>query len=457
MECLKPLPETPTTEELRGTIGELIEARQWPALRNLLSSRQAPELAELLPTLHKPHRALVFRMLPRDLAADVFSYLGTDDRDALLVELTDEETRAILAGLTPDDRTHLLGELPARVTRRLLNLLSPEDLREARFLLGYPEESVGRLMTPDYVAVRPHWTIDRALQHIRVFGKDSETINRVYVTDDAGRLLDDIELRKLILADPGATVEQLMNRNFVSVPAFADREETVNLIRKYDLVALPVVDSNGILLGIVTVDDVLDVEEEEVTEDFHKVGSVEPIRTSMRETGIRVLYRSRIFWLLALILVNIFSGAGIALYEDTIVTTVALVFFLPLLIGSSGNAGAQAATLMVRAIATGDVKMKDWLALLGKELAVASAMGLTMAAAVAVLGYWRGGPDLAFVVAFSMVLLVVVGSLVGMSLPFLLSRFGFDPATASAPLVTSIADIVGVLIYFSIAAWFLRG
>lgn len=445
-----------TQDEPQAGIRELIESRQWPALREVLSSRPAPELAEMLPALEKPERVLVFRLLPRDLGTEVFSYLGADDRDALLRDLTDEETRSLLAGLSPDDRTNLLEELPARITRRLLNLLNPADLREARGLLGYPEESTGRLMTPDYVAVRPHWTIRRALDHVRVFGKDSETINLIYVTDDTGRLLDDIELRRVILADPEASVETLMNRSFISVPAFADREEAVNLIRKYDLVALPVVDSTGVLLGIVTVDDILDVEQAEVTEDFHKVGSVEPIRTSLRETGLRVLYRSRIAWLLVLVLVNVFSGASIAFYQGTIEATVTLVFFLPLLIASSGNAGAQSATLMVRAMATGDAKIDDWLKLLVKELAVASAMGVTMAGAVSILGYWRGGLDLAAVVGVTMVLVVVVGSLVGMSLPFLLSRFGFDPATASAPLVTSIADISGVLIYLSIATWYLH-
>ncbi|HWQ54028.1 MAG TPA: magnesium transporter [Bryobacteraceae bacterium] len=445
-----------TQDKSQVGIRKLIESRQWPDLRDSLSSRPAPELAEMLPTLEKPERVLVFRLLPRALGTEVFSYLGADDQDALLRDLTDEETRSLLAGLTPDDRTHLLAELPARITRRLVNLLSPADLREARSLLGYPEESTGRLMTPDYVAVRPHWSIRRALDHVRVFGKDSETINRIYVTDDAGRLLDDIELRRVILADPDAITETLMNRNFVSVSAFADREEAVKLIRKYDLVALPVVDSAGVLLGIVTVDDILDVEQAEVTEDFHKVGSVEPIRTSLRETGLRVLYRSRIAWLLVLVLVNVFSGASIAFYQETISETVALVFFLPLLIASSGNAGAQSATLMVRAMATGDARIEDWLKLLVKELAVASAMGVTMAMAVSLLGFWRAGPEVAAVVALTMILVVIVGSLVGMSLPFLLSRFGFDPATASAPLVTSIADISGVLIYLSIATWYLH-
>jgi magnesium transporter len=227
------------------------------------------------------------------------------------------------------------------------------------------------------------------------------------------------------------------------------------MIGRYDLTALPVVDSDGVLVGIVTVDDVLDVAEEEATEDFHRVGSVGPIRGSLRDARLPTLYRRRIGWLLVLVFVNLLSGAGIAYYQDTIAATVALVFFLPLLIGSAGNAGAQASTLMVRAMATGDVDAGDWLRLLGRELAVAMALGLTMALAVSVIGVFRAGSDVATVVAVTMVAVVVVGSLVGMSLPFLLDRLGLDPATASAPLVTSIADIAGVLVYFALASWYL--
>lgn len=361
----------------------------------------------------------------------------------------------MVSTLSPDDRTQVLHELPAEVTQQLMDLLPSDDLAEARTLLGYPEESVGRLMTPDYVAVQPAWTVERAFAHVRDVGIDSETINRVYVITADGVLVDDLQLRKLILAEPEQTVQDVMDGSFVSASAFADREEAVRLIKRYDVTALPLLDSEGVLVGIVTVDDLLDVAEQEATEDFHRVGSVEPIRGSLQDASTWRLYRSRIGWLLVLVFINIFSGEGIAYFEDTIMAVVALVFFLPLLIDSAGNAGSQAATLMVRALATGDVKMKDWFSLVGKELGVAVMLGATMALAVSVLGWYRGGVDVAVVVAMTMVCVVIVGSLVGMSLPFLLNRFNLDPATASAPLVTSIADISGVLIYFSLATWYL--
>jgi magnesium transporter len=440
---------------LKPEIHALLEARKWGELREALREWPAPEVAELLMELEPADRVLLFRALRRERAAQVFSHLEAEDRNAFLATLTDEDTRHLLANLPPDDRTELLEELPGQVTQRLLNLLSPEDLEEARTLLGYPEESVGRLMTPDYVAVRPEWTVARALEHVRKVGRASETIYRIYVVDGRWVLLDDIELRRLILADPEKTIAEVMDHTFVSIPAFADREEAIALIRRYDVLALPVLDSDGVLVGIVTVDDILDVQEEEATEDFHKSASVGPLQMSLRTASVPYLYQRRIGWLLILVVMNIFSGAGIAYYEDTIAATVALVFFLPLLIDSAGNAGSQAATLMVRALATGDARAKDWIRLLVKELGVSSLMGVTMAAAVVVIAFWRGGPDVAVVVGLTMSLVVVMGSLIGMSLPFLLNRLKLDPATASAPLVTSIADISGVLIYFSLATWYL--
>jgi magnesium transporter len=233
-----------------------------------------------------------------------------------------------------------------------------------------------------------------------------------------------------------------------------DQEEVARKIARYDVIALPVVDNDGTLVGIVTHDDALDALQEETTEDFHKIGTVGKLSQSVRESGIGMLYRKRVAWLALLIFGNLFSGAGIAFFEDIIVSYVSLVFFLPLLIGSSGNAGSQASTLMVRALATGDVVLKDWGYLVGRELLVALALGLTLGLAVAPVGLVRGGPVIALVVALTMVLVVLVGSLVGMSLPFLLSRFKLDPATASAPLVTTIADAIGVILYLSIATAF---
>jgi magnesium transporter len=441
-------------ERAENTI-RAIERRDWAAVREGLRGCGGADVAALLRELPKPDRVLLFRALPRELSTDAFAQLDPPEKDALLRALTDEETRQLLASLPPDDRAHLLSELPGAVVQRAVTLLSPDDLAEARLLLGYPEDSVGRLMTPDYVAVRPEWPIARVLEHIRAFGRDKETINRIYVVDGRWQLLDDIELRRVILAAPAATVRDIMDGSFVALPATADREEAVQVIQRHDLDAVPVVDSTGVLVGIVTVDDVLDVAQLEATEDFHKAGSVGPIFTSIRHASAGFLFKRRIGWLVVLVFVNIFSGAGIAYFEETIAATVALVVFLPLLIASAGNAGAQAATLVVRAMATGDVDMRNWLELVGKEMLVASALGLVMAGAVSLLGVYRGGVEVGVVVALTMVVVVIVGSLIGLSLPFLLDRFKLDPATASTPLVTSIADIAGVLIYFSIATWYL--
>jgi magnesium transporter len=441
-------------ELLKPEVLELVEARAWEPLRDVLADWPTPEVADLLVHLRKTERVLLFRVLPRETAADVFAHLGLERQDELLHDLSDDEARQILAGLDPDDRTQLLGELPGQATQRLLNLLEPEALEQSRWLLGYPDGSVGRHMTPSYVAVQPHETITQALGHIRAHGLDSETTDIVYVVDADWHLLDDIELRRFILAPPDGLVSDIMDYTAVSVRATADRHEAVRLIRRYDAVALPVVDSENVLLGIVTVDDVLDIAEQEATEDFHRVGSVEPIRSSVREASIRFLYERRIGWLMALVFMNIFSGAGMALFEDTISAAVALVFFLPVLIGSGGNAGSQAATLMVRALATGDVRAADWFRMLSRELRVSLLLGVTMAAAVSLVAAWRA-PEVLLIVASTMTIIVLVGSLIGMSLPFLLTRFRIDPAVASAPLVTSLADISGVLIYFSIATWYL--
>lgn len=442
------------TDLLKPEILELIEQRNWTELRDALVEWPAPEVADLLLHLRKEDRVLLYRALPRRMATDVFAYLDLSQQDELLRDLTDEETRALLEGIAPDDRTHLLEELPGRATQRLLNLLSPEDLKEARWLLGYPEESVGRLMTPDYVAVHPHWTIEDALQHVRTHGQDSETITRIFVTDELWHLIGEMQLRQLILAPPEALVSDVMKHPVMSVQAFADREAAVGIIRKYDRPVLPVVDSENVMVGIVTIDDVLVVADQEATEDFHRSASVGHIGESLSTAPLRTLYRARVGWLMVLVFMNILSGAGIAYFEDTLAAALALAFFLPLLIASGGNAGSQSATLMIRAMALGDVRASDWFKLLGRELAVALALGLSMAIGVAFVAAFRA-PEVLVVVTMTMTIVVLVGSLIGMSLPFIFHRFGWDPAAASGPLVTSLADISGVLIYFSIATWYL--
>ncbi len=443
-------------DPLRPDILELIESRDWTTLRDVLREQPAADIVELLDVISETEGLIVFRLLPRKLAEEVFDLLPVERQNALITHMTGEEARAILQQMTPDDRTALLEELPARVTRRLLALL-PEGQRSAALaLLNYPEDSVGRLMTTAYVRIRPEWTREQVLDHIRRWGADSETLTMLYVTDERGKLLDDIRLRQVILADPGTKISALMNYRFAALRADQDRETAVREFRKYDLYAMPVVDSENHLLGIVTHDDVLRVEQEEATEDFHRIGTVRPLGVRFNEASVWLLTRRRVAWLLALVAVNLISGAVIGRYEELIAANAVLAFFLPLLIDSGGNSGSQSATLVVRALATGDVELRDAGRLALREIGVALALGLTMAAAVFALGWWRGGASVAVIVALAMVATVLASSLIGLLLPFALSRLRADPATASAPLITSIADILGVFIYFTIAASLLK-
>ncbi|MDW8338092.1 MAG: magnesium transporter [Thermoleophilia bacterium] len=437
--------------DLQEDVRVLLERRDLRALRAAIGELEPPDLADLLRELDAPERALVFRTLPRALAADVFAELDAESATALAAELTDDETRRLLAELAPDDRTHLLEELPGLVVQKLLNLLPPEELEEARTLLGYPEESVGRLMTPDYVAVKQHWTVAQALAHIRERGRESETIDEIYVTDDRWRLLDAVPLAELVLADPDATVATVMDESYVSVVATEDRERAVELIARYDRTALPVVDPDGVLLGIVTIDDLLDVAEAEATEDIYLGAAIEPLAVAYRDASVGRLYRKRIVWLVALVLVALLSSGVIALFEGTLERTIALAFFIPLLIGAGGNTGAQSATLVVRALATGDLRLRQWSQALAKELTVGLVLGLTMGAASGLLGVVRGGVAVGVVVGLTMVAIVLVANLVGASLPFLLTKVGLDPAVASSPLIATIMDAVGLLIYFTVA------
>lgn len=430
---------------------DLVEAGRLNDVREFLSLQPGPEIAELLTALEDKERVLLFRLLPRQLADDVFCLLEPSFQNLLLANMAQEEVRQVLSGLTPDDRTALFEELPARVTRGLLGLLSDKDRKQTLTLLSYPEGSVGRLMTDRYLTVDPAWTVAQALEYMRLRGTDSETMAMVYIIDAKGRLIDDIRLRKLIIADPATRVADLLDGHFACLQSLQPREAAVQIFKKYDLFALPVVDADGILLGIVTIDDILDVAEAAATEDFHKLATVSPLQVSFKDATLGLLFRKRIGWLVGLVIVNIFTGMGIKMFEDTIVAVAALVALMPLLIGSGGNAGAQAATLVVRAIATGEIGSEDWRRLFLRELGVSASIGLAMACAAFFLGWALGDLRVAAVVAISMVTVVIAGSLMGTVLPMILNKLKLDPATASVPLITSMADILGVLIYFSIA------
>lgn len=445
-------------EKMKEQILNLIKQEQWNAIRQLpWSDYLIPDVASLLIDLNKSERVILFRLLPRPVATDIFSYLEKEDRNSLLKDLTNEETRYLLTNLRPDDRTALFEELPGQVTQRLLNLLSPEDMKEARLLLGYPEESVGRLMTPEYVAVRPQWTIQEAINHIRIKARNSETLHTIYITDKSWKLLDSLELSRFILADPQDTVETIMDNSFISLSAFDDRELAVKLMQKYDVFSLPVVDSGGILLGLVTFDDVMDVAEEEATEDFHKTAAVAPLKASYTESSVKDLVSKRVGWLVALVFVSLLSSGVIAIYEQTLQTVIVLTVFIPLLLGSGGNAGAQASTLMVRAIATSDVKINEWMKVFLKEILIGLLLGMCMGIISSIFGYLRGGFEIGLIVGLTMVAVIVAANLIGVMLPFILTKIGLDPAVASNPLITSMTDVMGLLIYFAIATMVLGG
>ncbi|HSW68429.1 MAG TPA: magnesium transporter [Bacteroidales bacterium] len=439
--------------EKKQHLQELIENKEWKSLKLELNDLEALHIATIIEALPKPDDIILFRLLSREQAKETFQHLSHDKQEDIIEGLAQRfnNISELLNDLDPDDRTAFLEELPGEITHRLLQLLSPEELKIAIQLLGYPEDSIGRLMTTEFVAVKPHYTIAHALEHIRKHGKNSETLNVIYVVDENWILIDEIRIKEIILANPDQLISDIMDYRFVALNVFDDQELAIKTFRDYDRVALPAIDSNGLLLGIVTFDDVMDVAEEESTEDFHKFGALRAAIVNPLKASVLHLYKKRIYWLSVLVFLNVFSGAAIANFENVIQSMVSLVFFLPLLINSGGNSGSQSATLMIRALAIGDVQLKDCAKLIGKDFIVSFLCGITMAACISLVTSMRF-PDIVFVVAITMILIVIVGSSVGLLLPFVFTRLKIDPATASGPLVTSIVDFCGVVIYFTTAS-----
>lgn len=436
-------------------IQKMIEDGKLGNLRILLAEMEEIPIRELISDLDTVDKVIVFRLLDKDMAAEVFEDLDVDQQALLVSSMEDPEVLHLLEVLDPDDHVRLFGELPANVTKRLLANMSPEAREAANLLLGYPEGCSGRVMSPRYMAVRKGQTVESVLYGLHKSTLRPDEMESIFVIDRQRRYLGYVRLGQLIKASPDAHIMDLVQGKDVYVRTRDPRSEAIELIMEEDIPALAVVDSEDRLVGAITFDDALDMLEEDTTADIHRSALVSTVKTNIKGASIKTLYKARLPWLIVLVFVNIFSGAGIALFEETIASVIALVFFLPLLIDSGGNAGTQSSTLVIRAMSTGDVSPKDWLQLVGREAVVAVLMGITMAIAVSVLGLIRGGPEVALIVALTMVIVVLVGSLIGLSLPFLMSRIKIDPATASGPLVTSIADISGVFIYFAMATWIL--
>jgi len=438
-------------------IKELIDRKDWRTLKDILANWQLPDVADLLETLDESDRVIVFRLLNKEHAAEIFSEIEPDVQQELVEQLSNENIRQIISELSPDDRTELFEDMPGQITQRLLKLLTPEDRKETLGLLGYPEDSAGRLMTPNYVALLPNWTIEEALKHIRKSGRDAETLDMLYVTDKDEILLDDIPLRRIILTDLKASVKSIMDWSFIAINATEDQEEAARMMKHYNLTALPVIDEKGVLLGIVTVDDILDVIEEEVTEDLHKSASVVPLDMSYTATSSWGLYRRRITWLSLLALAGFFSSSVIAAFESTLSAIVALAFFIPVLIDSGGNTGSQSATMVIRAISIGELTLGKWFSVIKKEIIVGLMLGTSLGLILFLWGtFWKGGGQIGLVVGISMITIIFISNLLGSLLPIILTKLKLDPAVVSSPLITTVIDATGLLIYFSIARLVLK-
>lgn len=442
-------------ETLTATVREILANRDITALRALLDDVHPANIATCISELEGADIWRVLSALSTERRTEVFGYLPPAEQVKLANSLNRRNLAEIFLHMSSDERADLFNRLAPDQQEALLPGLAQAERDDIRNLASHEEGTAGAIMASEYATLTPQLTAFDAIQRLRHEAPDKETIYQAYVIDNERRLLGTVSLRDLIVAPTSARVADLMVEDVIFSQVADPQEEVAHKISKYDLIALPIVDHEHRLVGIVTYDDAMDVAEEEATEDFHRVGTVGKLDGSVRDAGIPLLYRKRVFWLVALVFGNLLSAASIAHYEDTIASYIVLVFFLPLLIASAGNAGAQSSTLMVRALSTGDVELRDWGRMLGREFVVAGLLGLTMAIIISTIGAARGGPEIAAVVGLTMVAVVIIGSVLGMSLPFLLSRFKLDPATASVPLVTSIADVTGVLIYFSVATWIL--
>jgi magnesium transporter len=447
-------------------VRELLDAGDTETLGAVLNDWLPADLAGLLEGLDEAERVRVLRALKGPLAAQVYEYLDLDGQERLLEALTEPEAAALLDAMSPDDRTALLEELPPEKADRFLALLSADQRAVAESLLKYSPDSVGRLMTPDYVAVRRDWTIKHVLDHVRAHGKDSETLNVIYVVDDAHCLVADLRIRFVLLAPLHQHVRDVMSGQFIALKATDDKKAAVEVFRKYDRTALPVTDARGALVGIVTIDDVLDVAEEEATREIQKFGGLEALDEPYASTPLLRMVRKRATWLVVLFLGEMLTASAMGYFEGEIARFPVLALFLPLIISSGGNTGSQAATLIIRALALGELKLRDVAKVFAREVASGFLLGVLLGA-IGMLRititsqfftiYTVHWPLVALTVGLALVGVVLWGSLCGALLPFLLKRLGFDPATSSAPFVATLVDVTGIIIYFTVAYSILHG
>ena len=441
----------------------------WKTVKQEIVNLEPFEIAEIIGTLPKSDQFILFRLLSRKQAKETFQHLSYEEQEDIIDSLATQTNRLsmLLNDLDPDDRTAFFEELPGPVSQRLMQMMSKEEREIATKLLGYPEESIGRLMTPEYVAIKPYNTVQEALDHIRKFGHNSETLNVIYIVDDKWKLVDDIKIREILLASPDKLISDISDNRFVSFSAYDDQEVAVKVFADHDRVALPVTASDGTLLGIVTVDDVMDVQEQESTEDFQKFGGTAELDLAYTKTSVMGMLKKRSPWLTILFFGQLLTASVMTRFEMELEKAIALVIFIPLIISSGGNSGSQAASIIIRSIALGELQLRNWWYVMRKELAT----GILLGAILGSIGFLRvfvfqqtGLYDhglywiwIGITVAFALIFIVLWGTLAGSMIPFILKRFRLDPATASAPFVATLVDVTGLVIYFSTALLFLTG
>jgi len=451
---------------IKAEISGLLAHKDYAALKQKLEPWHPSDLAPIIADLSVEELALLFRATSRELAAATFTYMPLETQKKLLKVLHQDQAAALLNALPPDDRTAFLNELPLDVAMQLLSMLTPDERQVAQSLLAYPEHSVGRMMTLDYIAVRPEWSVRESLDYIREHGYDRETLNIVFVVDANGHLIDDIRVRRLLLSPLDRPIRDLLDGNYTMLSPTDDREKALMLFQQFDRVALPVTDENRKLIGIVTVDDMLDVAAEEATEDIQKLGGTEALDEPYITIALHRMVKKRASWLVVLFVGEMFTATAMAFYENELDKAKVLALFTPLVISSGGNAGSQAATLVIRALALGEFRLRDWWRVMRRELAAGTALG----AILGTVGFLRimtwslfskiYGPHwllVAATIGLSLVGIVLWGSLMGSMLPLIIKKLGFDPATSSAPFIATLSDVTGIVIYFTVAMFVLRG
>lgn len=425
------------------------------------------DIAERLSELHADERLLAFLKVPKQYKAEVFSHLDPDFQEDTIRSIGSEEVSEILNAMTPDDRTALFEDFPDELIKYSINHLNPQERRIALKLLGYHADSIARLMTPYYIQIRKEWTVKRCLQQIKKVGKKMETMNHLYVVDERNKLIDDIAIGSLLLAEEDTLISEITDNHFVAISTTTSKEDAVQYFEKYDRTALPIVTEAGVLVGIVTIDDILDQIEQQNTEDIQKFGGLEALDLPYTQTSWTVMIRKRASWLIILFFSEMLTASAMGYFENEIQKAVVLALFVPLIISSGGNSGSQAATLIIRAMALQEISLKDWWYVMRKEII----SGLCLGGILGIIGFlrimvWQKAGlfeygehwyAIGLSVGVSLVAIVLWGTLSGSMIPFVLKKFKLDPATSSAPFVATLVDVTGLVIYFSLAGLFLSG